>query len=119
MKIWGNWGLGVTVFLILFVISNLVFLFVISSENFDMVEENYYDKGLNYQDKIDLKYSSRIERNKDRLYELRLELEQDLKQFDKSNKETAQSESALQLLESRLTTLQGQLEKRGKGYSES
>jgi len=54
MKIWGNWGLGVTVFLILFVISNLVFLFVISSESFDMVEENYYDKGLNYQDKIDM-----------------------------------------------------------------
>ncbi len=53
LKLWGNWGLWLTVFLILFVLGNVAFVIIVSNINFDMVEDNYYEKELKYQQKID------------------------------------------------------------------
>ncbi len=49
------WPVGLTVFLILFAGSLIGFLFYSSTLRFDLVEENYYQKGLEFQQKIDQK----------------------------------------------------------------
>ena len=74
VKLWGNWGLWLTVFIVLFIIGNIVVLVVISSERFDLVEENYYENELKYQEKIDkisrtqkLKEQIAISKNDDKL----------------------------------------------------
>lgn len=53
VKLWGNWGLWLTVFIVLFIIGNIVVLVVISSERFDLVDDDYYKNELKYQEKID------------------------------------------------------------------
>jgi nitrogen fixation protein FixH len=55
MKIWGNWGLGIIIvwigFLII-VVSTIIFTLSVPK---DLVETNYYSQGLDYQKKIDKK----------------------------------------------------------------
>ena len=65
VKLWGNWGLWLTVFIVLFVIGNIIVLVVISSERFDLVEEHYYEHELKYQEKIEK--IKRMQKLKDRI----------------------------------------------------
>ena len=53
MKIVGNWALGVTVFYGGFALFMLGFLVVSTFHKVDLVEENYYDKEIAYQQHID------------------------------------------------------------------
>lgn len=53
MKLKFNWGVGITLFLICFVLLNLYFLYFAVSQKYDLVEDNYYNKTLQYQKKID------------------------------------------------------------------
>ncbi len=49
------WPIGITVFLVLFAGGLIGFLFYSTSLRFDLVEEDYYQKGLQYQDRIEQK----------------------------------------------------------------
>lgn len=53
------WPIGLTVFLILFIGGLIGFLFYSTTLRFDLVEENYYQKGLQYQKTIDRKNRSK------------------------------------------------------------
>ena len=48
-----NWGKGIVALYSGFVIFILAIVFIATSQNFDLVESNYYQKELKYQDKID------------------------------------------------------------------
>lgn len=48
-----NWGWGIAIFLVCFILLNVYFLFFAVSQKYDMVEDNYYNKTLEYQKKID------------------------------------------------------------------
>jgi hypothetical protein len=54
MKIIGNWGLWIIIALVIFLCYIAVFLVFVGGERFDIVEENYYEKGLQYQKQIDI-----------------------------------------------------------------
>jgi hypothetical protein len=51
MKI--NWGTKLVFFALLFMIFVVSMVFVISRQDVALVDDNYYEKGLNYQKKID------------------------------------------------------------------
>jgi len=53
MRLKFNWGVRITVFLICFILLNLYFLYFAVSQKYDLVEDNYYNKTLDYQNKID------------------------------------------------------------------
>lgn len=63
-----------------------------------------------YQEHVEIKYSDRIERNQQRLLLLKQDLEQELQRFSGNREEVAEQERAIEILRSRITTLQGQLE---------
>ncbi|MBK8722290.1 MAG: FixH family protein [Saprospiraceae bacterium] len=48
-----NWGKGITLVIILFIITMLGMVYVASKQTNEMVEANYYDKELKYQNLID------------------------------------------------------------------
>lgn len=48
-----NWGKGITLVIILFIITMLGMVFYASKQTNEMVENNYYDKELKYQSLID------------------------------------------------------------------
>jgi nitrogen fixation protein FixH len=48
-----SWGTGIAIFIIGFLILNVVFVFFAFGEKVDLVTENYYAKELKYQDEID------------------------------------------------------------------
>ena len=47
-----NWGKGITLVIILFIITMLGMVYVASKQTNEMVEANYYDKELKYQNLI-------------------------------------------------------------------
>ncbi|HID40281.1 MAG TPA: hypothetical protein EYP36_12320 [Calditrichaeota bacterium] len=49
------WPVGLTIYLILFIGGLIGFLFYSTGLRYDLVEENYYQKGLQFQKKIDQK----------------------------------------------------------------
>lgn len=53
LKIKWNWGTGITVFLTLFILSLIAFILFTFTVKYDMVEPDYYDKDLKYQEHID------------------------------------------------------------------
>ena len=48
-----NWGKGILVFLIVFILLNVVFLIFSFNQKVDLVTDNYYEKELKYQTEID------------------------------------------------------------------
>jgi len=53
MKLKWNWGTGITVFIIFFLLMNVVVIIFAFSQKVDLVTPNYYEKELKYQDEID------------------------------------------------------------------
>jgi hypothetical protein len=53
MKMKFNWGTGIFIVILLFVMAIAAFLIYTSNTDMKLVEENYYDKGLAYQGRID------------------------------------------------------------------
>lgn len=45
-----NWGTGITIFIVLFVVSMSAMVFKASQQNVDLVTEDYYEKELAFQD---------------------------------------------------------------------
>lgn len=54
-KITWNWGAGIVVFIILFVLMNIVFGIIAVSTKVDLVRTDYYESELKYQQVIDKK----------------------------------------------------------------
>lgn len=48
-----NWGTGIAIFLVLFVLSLIAFILFTLTIKYDLVESNYYDKDLKYQEHIE------------------------------------------------------------------
>lgn len=48
-----NWGTGIFIVIVLFILAVVSFLIYVSNLDIKMVEDNYYDKELAYQDRID------------------------------------------------------------------
>lgn len=48
-----NWGTGIFGFIIFFILAVIVFFIYMNRMDIDMVEDNYYEKELAYQDQID------------------------------------------------------------------
>ncbi len=53
MKIKWNWGTGITVFIILFMSFILYMVYLTTQNPVDLVEKDYYPKGLVYQERIE------------------------------------------------------------------
>lgn len=53
MNIKFNWGTGILLFILLFLAAMAVFLVFASKQEFNLVEDNYYEKAVNYQQHID------------------------------------------------------------------
>ncbi len=53
MKIKWNWGTGIALAIILFMISILYRVYLTTQNPVDLVEKDYYPKGLAFQDRID------------------------------------------------------------------
>ncbi len=47
------WALGITITIVLFLISTIALTIIISQEEYHLVTDNYYDKDLGYQKHID------------------------------------------------------------------
>ncbi len=52
-KILYNWGVGITIFIVLFIIITVSFVIYSTTLNIDLVEDNYYENEINYQQQID------------------------------------------------------------------
>ena len=53
MKIKINWGTGITIAIILMISGMLTLVYVATRQNFDLVEKDYYQKGINFQEQIE------------------------------------------------------------------
>ena len=53
MKIKWNWGTGIFIFITLFVLANAVVIYLSLKQRNDLVAEEYYPQGLEYQKQID------------------------------------------------------------------
>ncbi len=53
IKIKLNWGTGIAIFLVLFILSLVAFILFTITLKYDLVESNYYDKDIKYQEHID------------------------------------------------------------------
>lgn len=53
MKLRWNWGTGITIFIVFFLLMNVVVIIFAFSQKVDLVTPNYYEKELKYQDEID------------------------------------------------------------------
>ena len=53
MKLKWNWGTGITVFIIFFLLMNVVVIIFAYGEKVDLVTPNYYEKELKYQEEIE------------------------------------------------------------------
>lgn len=57
-----NWGTGIFIFLVLFVLAMLGLVFITSLHEVNLVTQEYYPKGVKYQDQIDKeKHTSALE----------------------------------------------------------
>lgn len=52
-KIQYNWGVGITIFIVLFIIITVSFVIYSTTLNIDLVEDNYYENEINYQQQIE------------------------------------------------------------------
>lgn len=48
-----NWGTGISIFITVFILAVVAFIIYVSNLDIKMVEDNYYDKELTYQNRID------------------------------------------------------------------
>lgn len=53
MKIKFNWGTGIFIVIVLFVLAVIAFFIFINTLDINLVEDNYYEKELAYQERID------------------------------------------------------------------
>jgi hypothetical protein len=53
MKIKFNWGTGIFIFIALFLLANAVVIYFSLQQKYDLVTEEYYPQGLEYQKQID------------------------------------------------------------------
>lgn len=53
MKIKFNWGTGIFVFIILFLLANAFVIYKSFQQKYDLVDKEYYPQGLEYQKQID------------------------------------------------------------------
>jgi hypothetical protein len=53
MKVKFSWGTGIFIFIVLFLLANAVVIFLSFQERNDLVTEEYYPQGLEYQKQID------------------------------------------------------------------
>lgn len=60
MKIRWNWGTGIFVASVAFMLMIVIFVIFMFRQNFDLVENDYYPKALEYQQKIDKTENSRL-----------------------------------------------------------
>ena len=54
MKIKFNWGTGIFLFLTLFVTACGIFIYFAFSQDVNLVHKEYYEKGVNYTDQMDM-----------------------------------------------------------------
>lgn len=47
------WPLGITLFLVVMVVGTIIFVVFVTDLHFDLVEDDYYQQGLAYQQRID------------------------------------------------------------------
>lgn len=52
------WPIGLTVFITAFLVLTVTFVIIVSSMDFDLVEDEYYQKGIDYQQTIDMRERS-------------------------------------------------------------
>jgi len=57
---WPIWPLGITIFLILFVLSLVGFWIYASRQDVQLVTKNYYEKELKYQEQIDREHRANV-----------------------------------------------------------
>jgi len=50
-----NWGKGLTIFIVLFILSMLGMVYISFKQSNEMLEDNYYDREIKYQEVIDAK----------------------------------------------------------------
>lgn len=55
MSIKFNWGTGIFIFIVIFVVSMLGIVYLSFQQNNELVEESYYPQGIEYQQQIDRK----------------------------------------------------------------
>jgi hypothetical protein len=48
-----NWGTGILIFILLFLVAMAAFLIFASKQEFNLVEDDYYEKAVHYQKQID------------------------------------------------------------------
>jgi len=53
MKLKWNWGTGIAVFIVFFLLMNVVIIIFAFGQKVDLVTPNYYEKELKYQEEID------------------------------------------------------------------
>ncbi|MFV0379069.1 MAG: FixH family protein [Mangrovibacterium sp.] len=53
MKLKLHWGTGITIAMVLMIIGMLILVFIATRQDFDLVEKDYYQKGINYQAQIE------------------------------------------------------------------
>jgi len=59
MKIKWNWGTGILLAIIIFMLFMILLVFQTMRQNFDLVEKDYYPKALEYQQQIDKEQNAR------------------------------------------------------------
>lgn len=59
-----NWGKGIALTYIGFVVFMVTLAYIASKQNFDLVSEDYYEQEINYQKKIDASSNFNAEANK-------------------------------------------------------
>ena len=69
MKIKWNWGTKLTIAIILFMTLVLSFVYRSTLYQIDLVEKDYYPKGLKYQERIDEITNARVFKNQVRAYQ--------------------------------------------------
>ncbi len=63
MKIKFNWGTGIFLFLMLFLIACGVFIYFASQQDVNLVHKNYYEKGVDYSEQMKVESRSAQFRN--------------------------------------------------------
>jgi hypothetical protein len=74
MKIKWNWGTGITLFIIIFMVFTLWKVYRATQHPVMLVEKDYYPRGLQYQQRIDERHNARLFRAKFQVYEQNKEI---------------------------------------------
>ncbi len=63
-RVYHPWAVGITIFIVVFLISAITLGIIISQQNYDLVSNNYYEKDLGYQKEINTRQRTNALANK-------------------------------------------------------